>query len=310
MINQWTGATFRGFLEHIIASFKQSDVHVTYEAANLEYIDRRVQAELTSLGSEPDMFDEDEFTQEWSTGEPLGMNPPEKPSITLEELQKLIRNDEVLSARAAKLEPLLKQSIGLVPSEGTPVAARLFGQPDLPQGAAWPMRGKRRIPFLLQISLTPLHDMLHDIPLPPSGMLFVFADEQGASIIYSKISVETEKEQDFPLSVPLKLVRRTSIPSPWMGELYDLGLSSRERRAYEKIWRRIERSGRCYFLGHPAPRQENALLHRPDLTFLFQIDLEEASGEQNSAATCLYVAAPAEESIRGDFKRLFAWTDR
>jgi hypothetical protein len=129
-------------------------------------------------------------------------------------------------------------------------------------------------------------------------------------VIHTTGVPQKSRERGRTAGVPVELVARSSIPSPWLGTIDRLGLNDEERRSYEQVWRRVERSGRSYLFGHPAPHQEDPLVDQPWLTFLFQIELEEVFEDSSGASSCLYAAAPSDASVAGDFSGLYFWADR
>ncbi|GAC1558954.1 MAG: hypothetical protein NVS3B10_17920 [Polyangiales bacterium] len=54
--------------------------------------------------------------------------------------------------------------------------SRLGGSPDLPQGAAWPMRGDQALPFVAQLRLEDVAAFDEDALLPHEGWLLFFVD--------------------------------------------------------------------------------------------------------------------------------------
>ncbi len=311
LFKRWSGVTLREFLIHLGQGLKKVGVELLYDTGVLDELEQKVAQNLAQLEAEPEYL-EDEITIDLEYVEPSGMRPPEQPLLRSDDLKRMIGHDAILGPIAAKVEPLIEKSLGLMPAEGKSHlgGARIFGCPDLPAGVSWPTKRAGRLPFLMQLPLPRIHDLCPEAPLPDKGMLFVFADDRSMHIIHSTAMLRAAKPQDDEYSVPIKLVPRTSLPSPWVGGIEELRLTSKERAAYEKLWRRVERTGRCYLLGHPTPHQENLLLHSPELTFLLQVDLEEVYDEAGGGNHCLYAAAPSHGTRQGSFNELLFWTDR
>jgi len=312
LIESYSGANFIDFFLHLSAGLRNAGLELEYEANHLKAAAKKARDDMSKLDLEPDDYDEDEITQDVYVEEPTGIRKPEEYPLSTELLRGMIRLNEDLGKKADVVEPLIAPSVGLVPApiKGPPGGAQLFGNPDLPPDVTWPDRDGRRIPFVLQIPLSPVHRLVPGAPLPRQGMLFVFADERGMLVIHSTGVPQRSGERGGTAGVPIELVARSSLPSPWGSTVDKLGLEVDERRSYEQLWRRVERSGRSYLFGHPAPHQDNPLVDQPWLTFLFQVELEEVFEDSSGSSLCLYAAAPAEASTRGDFGGLFYWSDR
>lgn len=312
LVDRYSGANFLDFFLHITAGLRNVGLEVTYDANDLKEAAKKAREDMARLDLEPDAFDEDEVTQDVYYEEATGIRKPEEYPLSTELLRGLIQLNEELGKRAEIIEPLIAPSVGLVPAmtKGPPGGPQLFGNPDLPSGVDWPTREGRRIPFVFQIPLAPVHRLCAGAPLPHQGMLFVFGDERGLRVMHTKGVPQPSRERGGTAGVPIELVARSSIPSPWTGTIERLGLNDVERQAYEKLWRRVERSGRSYLFGHPAPHQDDPLIDQPWLTFLFQIELEEVFEDSGGSSQCLYAAAVAESSANGDFSGLYFWSDR
>lgn len=312
LVDRFSGANFIDFFLHMTSGLRNIGLEVSYEAINLKVSAKKARDDMAQLDMEPDDFDEDEITQDVYLEEATGIRKPEEYPLSTELLRGLIRLNEELGKRAAIIEPLIAPSVGLVPAKtkGPPGGAQLFGNPELPAGVDWPKKKGRRLPFVLQVPLAPIHRICGGAPLPQQGMLFVFADERDMSVIHSTGVPLKSRERGRTAGVPVELVARLSIPSPWLGTINRLELDDAERRSYEKVWRRVERSGRSYFLGHLAPHQEDPLVDQPWLTFLFQVELEEVFEDSSGTSSCIYAAAPAEAAAKGDFSGLYSWSDR
>lgn len=311
LVDRFSGANFIDFFLHITAGLRNIELEVSYEAVDLKAAAKKARDDMAQLDMEPDDLDEDEFTQDVYLEEATGIRKPEEYPLSTELLRGLIRLNEDLGKRAEIIEPLIASSVGLVPAKtkGPLGSAQLFGNPELPAGVEWPKKNGRRLPFVLQVPLASIHRICSGAPLPKQGMLFVFADEYDMRVIHSMGVPLKGRERGRTAGVPVELVSRSSIPSPWLGTIDRLGLADVERRSYEQVWRRVERSGRSYFLGHPAPHQDDPLADQPWLTFLFQVELGEVFEDSSGVSSCIYAAAPAEASALGDFSGLYFWSD-
>jgi hypothetical protein len=81
----------------------------------------------------------------------------------------------------AVFTPLLRPGLRFIanPKDHLPLGqSRFGGLPDLPKGADWPGQARSRLDFLLQLSLADVARYLPESPLPKSGLLSFFYDNE------------------------------------------------------------------------------------------------------------------------------------
>jgi hypothetical protein len=77
---------------------------------------------------------------------------------------------------AAEMQAMAQPTLLLIPI-GTPAFSKLGGDPELPEGAPWPMETEGPRPFLMQLDLGEVLASGGPDWLPKHGRLYAFLDE-------------------------------------------------------------------------------------------------------------------------------------
>jgi len=135
-----------------------------------------------------------------------------------------IRQSKPLAKHAKKILSLVRPHIHFTPRKGKAAdnklgASRLAGEPDLPEGTAWPVgpgfEGEAPMDFIAQIDLDSISRRDVDGLLPKSGVLafFVAQNYDGGKVIYG----EHDAIVRVPLPVGQRGRRKGAKPPKWGG---------------------------------------------------------------------------------------------
>lgn len=143
----------------------------------------------------------------------------------------------------ARVRRMARPTLLMAPAK-PPGFSKLGGQPEMPDGVAWPSSEGRPRAFLAQLDLAEVRAAGGPEWLPGEGRLYAFCDDHGAgcadhiTIVYGVEAAGPPREWPAALPVELRFPERrasflvfTSIPSPdWLGvDLEDLDLSDDDR---------------------------------------------------------------------------------
>jgi len=208
---------------------------------------------------------------------------------------------------AVALEPLSQPSVRFMPNpaKDLPVGqSRIGGLPDLPKGAAWPSPRRSRLDFLLQVNLAEVSRHYPESPLPKTGLLSFFYDNEhcpwgldpkdkgGWAVLFHEGSVSALARAPLPewmsqdallpaCSLAFALV--DSMPASNSPTLASVQFTAAAREGYGKVLRRLR-----WPLGREIP--VHRLLGYPDTI------------QNDMALECALASAGLNASVKPNLK--------
>ena len=150
---------------------------------------------------------------------------------------------------AAEMEAMAQPTLLLTPT-GTAAFSKLGGEPELPEGAPWPMGVEGPRPFLIQLDLGDVRAGGGPDWLPEDGRLYAFLDEDRAGFADHVLITHSADPADPTTAAPPTGIRKPQFPERRVGferftsvpNLDWLGVDSRVLRgADRKVWEEVAR---------------------------------------------------------------------
>ncbi len=188
-----------------------------------------------------------------------------------------------LAHRLPELSPLFRGSIRLTPTAAKKIpvgASQIGGEPSLPKGTKWPMKGAQAMAFLAQIRLEEVAAFDDEKLLPPNGLLSFFLAGETVKVFHHSVKdlvvVDPPGKSKARRALRLSATSELTLPPPHGHHLEALQLNADERARWDKKIS-VKKSGVFHrMLGHPD--LDRALPFEGDTVLLLQLDSDGKDG--------------------------------